>query len=89
MEANENENGNHATIWKTIALVLVTILITGTPGIVYALRTWSLNDEVGLIRERQDDVRDRLARIEAQREDLESEIEQLHARIDYLVNQTP
>jgi predicted nucleic acid-binding Zn-ribbon protein len=56
---------------------------------VYALRTWSLNDEVGLIRERQDDVRDRLARIEAQREDLESEIEQLHARIDYLVNQTP
>jgi uncharacterized protein YpmS len=88
MAANENENG-HAAIWKTIALILVTILITGTPGLVYALRTWSLNDEVGLIRERQDDVRDRLARIEAQREDLESEIEQLHARIDYLVNQTP
>jgi peptidoglycan hydrolase CwlO-like protein len=74
MAADETGGG----VWKTIALVLTTILITGTPGIVYALRTWSLND----------DVRDRLTRLEAQKEDADSEIEQLHQRIDALINQS-
>jgi hypothetical protein len=53
-------------IWKSIALICITILIAGSPGLIYALRTWSVSDEVRVVRDRQDDVRDRLARLEVQ-----------------------
>jgi uncharacterized protein YpmS len=77
-------NGNQETIWKTISLVLVTILVTGTPGIVYALRTWSVNDEVHLIRDRQDNVRDRLTTSEQEIRGLHLDVDRLQRQIDVL-----
>ena len=77
-------NGNGAngyTVWKPIALVLVTILLAGSPGIVYSLRTWSLRDETKQIRERQDDVRQRLAVVESQLLTLRIELDSLEERL--------
>lgn len=73
--------GNGNTVWKPVALVLVTILLTGAPGIVYSLRTWSLRDDTAQIRERQDDVRQRLAVVEAKVEALQTEVINLRAEV--------
>jgi hypothetical protein len=51
-------------VWKSLALVAVTILVAGAPGMIYALRTWSVTNRIDLIGTRQDDVRERLARLE-------------------------
>jgi hypothetical protein len=91
------EEGDISVVWKTVALVLVTVLLTGTPGIIYALRTWSVAEDVTLIRDRQDNVRDRLATLEAHMLNLESDvarvqqdIDELAARLDtHVVNDKP
>lgn len=72
------------TVWKTVALILVTVLLTGTPGIVYALRTWTLNSRTDLIQTRQDDVRDRLARLEVKYELLLQQVQAQQEEIHQL-----
>jgi hypothetical protein len=75
-------NGGISAIWKTIALVLVTILLTGTPGIIYALRTWTVSEDLKLVRDRQDNVRDRLAALEVEVADLEEDILRAQSELD-------
>jgi hypothetical protein len=53
-------------MWRYAAVVAVTILLAGAPGIVYALHTWGLGSDVEQIRDRQDDVRTRLTALEVQ-----------------------
>lgn len=65
---------DNQSVWKPIALVLVTILLTGAPGIVYALRTWTVADDLSTVRDRQDNVRDRLASLEAQVNEMQEDI---------------
>ena len=86
-------NGGNGTaaardLWKYIATVCVTIMITGSPGLLYALRTWNLQARVDLIQQRQDDVRERLARLEAEfqaddvtRQQLREEIAAIRAQL--------
>jgi hypothetical protein len=59
-----SENGPVNGIWKSVALVTVTVLVAGAPGMIYALRTWSVATRIDQIQERQDDVRTRLAILE-------------------------
>jgi hypothetical protein len=67
----------------------VTILVAGAPGMIYAIRTWSVSSRVDLIQDRQDDVRDRLARVETKYDallinfdDQKEEIHRLQAQLD-------
>lgn len=85
MSSTEPVNG----VWKSLALIVVTILIAGSPGMIYALRTWSVSTRVDLIQTRQDDVRDRLTRLEAQHEALVEkfteqtvDLQRLQAQVD-------
>lgn len=75
---NGTTNGGVASLWKWVAALLATILLTGAPSIVYALRTWDLKAEVKLLRERQDDVRGRLNTLEAENRSLQAQIIDLH-----------
>lgn len=78
---------NGSSLWKYVATIAVTVMLAGSPGILYALRTWNINTEVKVIRERQDDVRTRLTIVEAQLRaehdlvvDLQEQIRDLQAR---------
>lgn len=53
-------NDNNGSFWKWISALLATILLAGSPGIVYALRSPS-PDQVNVIQERQQNVLQRLA----------------------------
>lgn len=68
-------------VWKWLAAICLTVLISGAPGILYALRTWNTQSQVEIIRERQDDVRTRLAVLEAQHRTLVDEIIELRLEI--------
>ena len=74
---NANGNGNGGTPWRWIAAICAAIMLAGAPGIVYALRTWGLNEQVGIIKERQDDVRIRLGILESQNDELRHQVELL------------
>ena len=74
-------------VWKAIALVLVTVLIAGSPGIIYALRTWSVANELKLVRDRQDDVRERLTAVETHLSDLQHDNDRLFAEVGLLRNE--
>jgi hypothetical protein len=77
MSANETPGG----VWKWVAAILVTILLTGSPSVLYALRTWGLRDDVHEIRERQDDVRLRLTAVEVQAQLMLAEIDRLREEL--------
>lgn len=68
-------------VWKAIALVCITVLVAGAPGIVYAIRTWGIANEVHVIKERQDDVRLRLGILEERNTVLEEQVRELHAEL--------
>ena len=72
-------------LWKWVAAMLSAILLAGAPGMVYALKTPS-SEEVKIIRERQDDVRIRLAIVEAQLKENAVLIQQLREEIREHVN---
>lgn len=57
-------NGNGG-VWKWIAAILVAIMLAGAPSIVQAIKSPS-QEEVDLIRERQNTVLQRLAVLESQ-----------------------
>lgn len=70
-----------AGVWKSLALICCTVLVAGAPGIIYAVRTWGIRDDVTLIRDRQDDVRIRLTVLERQQQDMAEEIKELRAQL--------
>ena len=64
-------------VWKWIAAILAAILLSGMPGLVYAIRTPS-SAEVEVIRDRQQIVLQRLAAIEVRLNSLETQLSALY-----------
>jgi len=60
---NENGGAMPNGVWKWVAAVLVAVILAGAPGMVQAIKAPS-QEEVNIIRERQNIVLQRLAAID-------------------------
>lgn len=76
-----NGNGRTTEVWKWISALLVTVLLAGSPGIIYALRSPS-PEKVEQINDRQQLVLQRLAAIEVRLTVLEERLADLEAAFE-------
>ena len=77
MEVGSIRDGD---VWKWIAAVLASLLIGGLPGYVHFYTNSPSKEEVGLIRDRQDTVLQRLAVVELELIRLREELQELKER---------
>lgn len=64
-------------VWKWIAAIFAALLVGGAPGYIRFYLDTPTEVEVGVIRERQDNVLQRLAVLESLHAELKAEIERL------------
>jgi hypothetical protein len=75
-------------VWKWIAALLAAVMLAGAPGFVHAIQS-PTQAEVDLIRERQQQVLQRLAVIEVQINDNRVLLTELQETIDEFARERP
>lgn len=64
-----------------MSAVLAALLLAGSPGLVYAVRTWALVTKVDTLQDKQEDIRVRLSILETQNSQLVEQVQELRAEL--------